>query len=84
MLPRDGVYAIRPPGCATFLVYCEFEDSRFGWTVIQRREDGSVDFDRDWNDYKNGFGQLDGEMWLGNYGIDCITNQVVKGEELWV
>ena len=43
--------------------------------MIQRREDGSVNFDRDWLDYKKGFGQLDGEMWLGNYGIDCVTNQ---------
>lgn len=76
VLPRDGIYAIRPWGCATFLVYCEFEaDAQFGWTVIQRREDGSVNFDRDWLDYKKGFGQLDGEMWLGNYGIDCVTNQ---------
>ena len=44
-----------------------------GWTVIQRRKDGSVDFNRNWNDYANGFGHLDSEFWFGNENIHDLT-----------
>ena len=34
--------------------------------MIQRRMDGSVDFYRGWVDYENGFGNVNGEYWLGS------------------
>jgi hypothetical protein len=33
--------------------------------VFQRRLDGSTDFFRGWAHYKNGFGKLRREFWLG-------------------
>ena len=41
--------------------------------MFQRRQDGSVDFYRGWNDYKAGFGQLTAEFWLGNDKIHRLT-----------
>ena len=44
-----------------------------GWTVLQRRQDGSADFYRGWVDYEMGFGKLDNEFWLGLSKIHRLT-----------
>ncbi|KAJ8047508.1 Fibrinogen-like protein A [Holothuria leucospilota] len=72
----SGVYEIHPFGApSSFHVFCDFDIDGGGWTVIQRRVDGSVDFERGWNDYKCGFGSLDSEFWLGNEKMSLITAQ---------
>ncbi|XP_060079384.1 angiopoietin-related protein 7-like [Ylistrum balloti] len=43
------------------------------WTVIQNRADGEVKFNRTWEEYKNGFGDLNGNFWLGNEAIHHLT-----------
>ncbi|XP_054482836.1 angiopoietin-related protein 4 [Anoplopoma fimbria] len=60
----SGVYTIQPINAEPFKVFCEMTADG-GWTVIQRRQDGSVDFDQRWQAYEKGFGSLNGEFWLG-------------------
>ena len=56
--PTDGVYTIKPDNLPAFDVLCDQTTAGGGWSVFQKRLNGSVDFYRDWNDYKHGFGDL--------------------------
>ena len=70
----SGVYTIDPDGSRAFDVFCDQTTAGGGWTVFQKRIDGSVDFYRDWANYKKGFGNLNGEFWLGLSQIYRLTN----------
>ncbi|XP_014031430.1 fibrinogen-like protein 1-like protein [Salmo salar] len=68
---RDGVYLIQP-GDYPILAYCAMQDG--GWTVVQHiTVNSSVDFDRTWVEYKQGFGVLNGDHWLGNEHLHHLT-----------
>ncbi|XP_007521569.2 ficolin-1-like [Erinaceus europaeus] len=71
----SGWYTIFLPFCRPMVVLCDMHTDGGGWTVFQRRVDGSVDFYRDWASYKKGFGSQLGEFWLGNDNIYALTNQ---------
>ncbi|MBN3317169.1 ANGL4 protein, partial [Atractosteus spatula] len=71
---KSGVYTVQPINSQPFQVYCEMT-AEGGQTVVQRRQDGSVDFDQPWQAYKNGFGSLDGEFWLGLEKIHALSKQ---------
>ncbi|XP_046392214.1 fibrinogen C domain-containing protein 1-B-like isoform X2 [Ischnura elegans] len=71
----SGVYRIQPKWSSRpFLVYCDMETRGGGWTVFQNRYEGTVEFFRNWQDYKNGFGNLAGEFWLGLEKLHLLTN----------
>ena len=54
-------------------MFCDTETADGGWTVTQKRVDGSVDFNRPWSDYEKAFGDLNGEFWYGLRTINCLT-----------
>ncbi|XP_052220316.1 angiopoietin-2-like isoform X18 [Dreissena polymorpha] len=71
----SGVYTVTTPLTHTKIeVYCDMVTDGGGWTVFQRRFNGSVDFYRNFSEYENGFGQKDGEHWLGLKFIQEITS----------
>ncbi|PIK41877.1 hypothetical protein BSL78_21274 [Apostichopus japonicus] len=70
------VFLIKPEGYKEpFEVYCNNEIDGGGWTVIQRRLEGTIDFNRNWQSYKDGFGFLNSEFWIGNEKLAYLTNQ---------
>uniref|UniRef100_A0A3Q3QNM8 Fibrinogen C-terminal domain-containing protein n=1 Tax=Monopterus albus TaxID=43700 RepID=A0A3Q3QNM8_MONAL len=74
----SGVYVIHPPGAETpFKVHCEMQKDE-GWTVFQRRSGEAVRFDRNWDEYKNGFGSLKEDHWLGLKKVFSLTKNKAK------
>ncbi|KAK2890179.1 hypothetical protein Q8A73_018479 [Channa argus] len=73
---RSGLYTVVPSLIGMPVeVYCDMDTDGGGWTVLQRRVDGSVSFDRNWRDYRDGFGDLHTEFWLGNDHIHDLSTQ---------
>lgn len=64
-----GLFMIAPGGQQhPILAHCIGE-----WTTIQRRHDGSIDFNRSWDEYGHGFGTPSGEYWIGNDVLHHLT-----------
>ena len=79
----SGIYSIDPDSKGPMNVSCDMTTDGGGWTVIQRRVDSSTDFYVDWPSYKQGFGTLTGNLWLGNDNIYRLTasgNTVLRVE----
>ncbi|XP_055953861.1 techylectin-5A-like [Argiope bruennichi] len=81
-ITESGVYTIYPRSrlgdCKSIDVYCDMTTDGGGWIVIQRRGqygNGEDYFVKKWKEFKEGFGNLKKEFWLGNDKIYSITNQ---------
>lgn len=71
----SNVYTIDPhDGLGAFDVFCDQTTAGGGWTVLQKRLNGSMDFNRTWEEYKHGFGNFfTQEFWLGLDKIHRLT-----------
>ncbi|GFR75603.1 fibrinogen-like protein 1 [Elysia marginata] len=70
---RDGTHTVVvPEDEPPFL--CDSQTDGGGWIVIQRRSSGSVNFFRYWSAYRDGFGSLADDFWLGNERIHALTS----------
>jgi len=78
-LRRSGTYYLQIQGTRFWYlkVFCDMDTDGGGWMIMQRRDDYGEprqSFNRDWHDYKYGFGDPDQEVWLGNENIHLLTN----------
>lgn len=79
----SSIHLIQLPDFRPFLVSCDgITEAGSGWTVIQRRLNGSVDFYRNWAEYRKGFGKLNGDFFIGLEKLHRLTTH--EPHELYV
>uniref|UniRef100_A0A3B5MRE7 Uncharacterized protein n=1 Tax=Xiphophorus couchianus TaxID=32473 RepID=A0A3B5MRE7_9TELE len=55
-------------------VYCDMTTDGGGWLVFLRRQNGKLEFFRNWKSYTAGFGNMSDEFWLGLSNLQKITS----------
>ncbi|XP_053709924.1 tenascin-like isoform X2 [Synchiropus splendidus] len=71
----SGVYTIYVAGeeSQPLQVYCDMSTDGGGWLVFLRRQNGKLEFFRNWKNYTAGFGNMNDEFWLGLSNLHKIT-----------
>ncbi|XP_033979428.1 tenascin-like isoform X2 [Trematomus bernacchii] len=72
----SGLYTISLGGeeSQPIHVYCDMTTDGGGWMVFLRRQNGNLEFFRNWKNYTAGFGNMSDEFWLGLSNLHKITN----------
>uniref|UniRef100_A0A665U106 Zmp:0000000846 n=1 Tax=Echeneis naucrates TaxID=173247 RepID=A0A665U106_ECHNA len=55
-------------------VYCDMTTDGGGWMVFLRRQNGKLEFFRNWKNYTAGFGNMTDEFWLGLSNLHKMTS----------
>ncbi|XP_060658274.1 ryncolin-1-like [Drosophila nasuta] len=78
----SGLLTLKYVGADPFSVYCDGDTAGPGWILIQQRIDGAVDFYKNWDEYRDGFGDVTGEHFIGLQKLYMMTNY--KPHELYI
>ncbi|XP_075952969.1 tenascin isoform X2 [Anarhichas minor] len=72
----SGLYTVYVRGeeSQPIQVYCDMTTDGGGWMVFLRRQNGKLEFFRNWKNYTAGFGNMNDEFWLGLSNLHKITN----------
>lgn len=60
-MKSSGTYLVAPDGKNPLLVNCDISDG-MSWITVQKRTNGRLNFNKNWNEYAKGFGDLYGEL----------------------
>ncbi|ALC38310.1 maker410 [Drosophila busckii] len=69
----NNIQTIRVPGTEPFQVRCKSEIVGNGWTVILNKARFTSNFNRTWTEYKQGFGDLNDEFFIGLEKLHLMT-----------
>ena len=75
--PKDapnGMYKMNLGTFASLDVYCDMTTDGGGWIVIQRnRKNSKLNFNKNWKEYEDGFGDLNEDFWVGLKMMNVLT-----------
>ncbi|XP_017835500.1 ryncolin-4-like [Drosophila busckii] len=78
---KNGIYTIQLSNGQVIDVFCDVYLTGDPWLVIQRRTNIETNFYRKWTAYQQGFGQMDGNFFIGLNRLNILTN---KRHELYI